>query len=160
MLKPRDLNLRQYFFPMQNVAANPEFDSDKEHGSQFGLETDLSIHFDDEHARYRFTLLLTMRSDDECDGCDNDPYTYEIAAVGIFDYYPSDGQRHSEDEITTIERDVTMMGCTVLLGAVRERFVEMTSRGPWGPCYLDTFNAMDFLSTQKPKASLPKQSTG
>lgn len=146
MLLPSDLELVRYFFPVQNVVAHPDpSDEGRLALSEYELKADLNWTFDDDLGRYKFTVLLVMRNHDELDEDEYGRYNYELVVVGIFGYSPENGEPVEEEWIPLMEEHAKVIACQVLFGAMRERLAELTSRGPWGPLFLDTFNASEFV---------------
>jgi len=126
------LRLESYFFTHQEAIANPEFlqNADKKPSIDIIVNGGI-IRLDDSNNGYRYGLTVHVELDKE--KSENSPYFFSITAFGIISIKP-DVQSYQ-----SIESLVETSGTQLLLGAIRERLADMTSRGPW------TFVQLDFI---------------
>lgn len=118
------VRLSRYFFPVQYVRANPEFDP-----NGVKNKANNSIHFSFSKVPNKendYGVEATIKLDE--DTSENPPYFFELLVVGFFSIVTTaDSNNENPEEIlkTTAPQ--------ILIGATRERLIELTSRGPWGP---------------------------
>jgi len=120
------LRLNNYFFTHQEAIANPEHKQGKEH--------ELKMHFDVTAVVSKinegdsFSLEVTTAINTEISI--NPSYFIKISAFGIIDV--TQDLDHKE-----VESLLKLSGSQVLIGAIRERILELTSRGPWPSICMD-----------------------
>lgn len=115
------LQLERYFFPHQEVIANPDYIVD---GRKDGSKLKSEVNIDSiEGKKGAFAVEVTISLDKETS--DNPAYFFRIQAYGLFndvsDLPREDAQAFAETA-----------GVAILVGAIRERLADMTCRGPWG----------------------------
>jgi preprotein translocase subunit SecB len=113
--------LDRYFFPYQEVRANPEHDAN-ENWSGTKVKANVNCFPVDEGVN-TFAVELVVSSDDE--SSENPPYFFNIQVFGYLVV-------ESEIELATAQRIAEATGTTVLVGAIREHLASLTARGPWG----------------------------
>jgi preprotein translocase subunit SecB len=119
------LQLERYFFPHQEVRANPDYHSDgRPEGSGFQTKVTISPI---ENCPGAFAIEAEIVLDESVSG--NQPYFFKIIVFGIF-HVAGELPREIAQQI------LASSGVNLLVGAARERLAEMTSRGPWGPFFL------------------------
>ncbi len=119
---PSSLQLDELFFPLQDVRANPLHD-------QQGDRTGTVINFAQQVQKIegqpgRYAVSLAVNSDNE--NSKNPPYTFSIEAYAVITL------RDAIVDAATEPAVVLAAGMPVLVGALRERVAELTSRAPWG----------------------------
>ena len=107
MLSPENLDLVRYFFPVQSVSANPNYDAESEMGGQYSLSTDFNHSRDPDTNINRITVVISVETDDDCEGCDNDPYIFELAVVGYFEYQTPTTDTPSKEQDSKHIRDAS-----------------------------------------------------
>lgn len=119
------LRLERYFYTDQQVTANPNFlDSSTPH-IDFLVEAS-AVRITDQTGKYGVTAKISLNQEKSF----NSPYFFSLSAFGIICI-----KEHSE--IAAAEAQIEASGAQLLIGAIRERLAEMTSRGPWGIIHLD-----------------------
>jgi hypothetical protein len=115
------LRLEELFFPVQEVHANPEHDIKGERvGTSlkhvFGVQP-----IENQPGLFGAELMV------ECDreSSRNPPYFFQLRAYALIRV------EHGVD-VAASQQIATTTGFSVLVGAARERLLELTSRAPWG----------------------------
>ena len=125
-MNPSKLQLDQYYFPHQEVRANPNHDpsTSKKVGS-----VKFHVHCGKLPSGTHQHYAEIVAEADEVSGI-NSAYFFRIQAFGLFT---------ADDSLTLDEAKalVSIYGVQVLLGAIRDHLVSLTSRGPWGSFYLN-----------------------
>jgi len=121
MDKPLSLQLEELFFPVQEVRANPEHDTQ---GDRTGtnLRQSFSVQaVEGQAGLYGVELLI------ECDrdASRNPPYFFQLHVFALV-------RVEAALDPAAVQGIVTTTGFSVLVGAARERLLELTSRAPWG----------------------------
>lgn len=119
--------LERYFYPRQEVRANPLHDKSQE--TKTASEIVFEIGKDPGIPR---ALNVTCRLTIDLASSVNPPYDFALEVFGIF---IGDRDIQDSDKIKLAHFEVP-----ALVGAIRERLAEMTSRAPWGPLTLDITN--------------------
>lgn len=121
------LQLDELFFPVQEVRANPEHDPN-------GLRTDTQVNqsvnafaIDEAAGRYGVTLEISTNRETSV----NPPYFFVLHAYAAMRADP-------QLDVATRQFMVQANGQTILVGAARERLLDLSSRGPWGRALLGT----------------------
>lgn len=121
------LQLEELFFPVQEVRANAAHSPQGEmHGTTIKQAFDLLVL---DASTNGYGLLLDISSDD--DKSVNPPYQFRLQAYARFVV------AQTVDPVTA-QAMVQANGALVLVGALRERLLELTSRAPWGRFLLGT----------------------
>jgi hypothetical protein len=121
MGNPSPLQLEEIFFPLQEVKANPEHNPS---GERSGTRLKQSFQTKPiEDRKNVWAADLIIESDQEASI--NPPYLFKLHAFALIRIDPS-----IEPEASKILVDKTAL--SVLVGATRERLIELTSRAPWG----------------------------
>lgn len=119
------VQLDRYFFPHQEVVANPEHDpGGVRNGSKISVHVGAAPIAGQSNT---YAVEVTLSLDDE--KSINPPYRFTLHAFGIWtttDDVPADSAPSM----------ATATGVPILIGAAREHLAAMTSRGPWGPFIL------------------------
>lgn len=121
------LQLERYFFTEQNISANPEFNIDTEKNPTH-LEYLISYDFSKSDNSDYF-ISSEVRLDPE--KSTNPSYFFNISVFGVISIRD---KSITEDQINKI---LQTSGAQLIIGAIRERLAEMSSRGPWGMINLD-----------------------
>ncbi len=121
------LQLDEMFFPVQEVRANPEHDPN-------GLRTDTQVNqsvnafaIDEAAGRYGVTLEISTNRETSV----NPPYFFVLHAYAAMRVDPP-------LDAATRQSMVHANGQTILVGAARERLLDLSARGPWGRFLLGT----------------------
>lgn len=121
------LQLEDIFFPIQEVRALAEHDPQGELRGTHILQT---IEFQElDLATGRYGVVLEMAMDEEKSL--NPPYSFRLQAFASFVINP-------EIDPVSAQALVQANGVMILVGAMRERLLELTSRAPWGRFLLNT----------------------
>jgi hypothetical protein len=121
------LQLEDIFFPLQEVRALAEHDPQ---GELRGTHIIQSIEFQVlDAAAGRYGVVLDMTIDEE--KSHNPPYCFRLQAFASFFISP-------EIDPISAQALVQTNGVMILIGAMRERLLELTSRAPWGRFLLNT----------------------
>lgn len=122
-MKPHPVELMNYFFPEQNVRANPRHDPEKDTVMVSKVHHNLTRLPIEGETRYACDLTLELDEEES----ENPSYFYSIQAYGIFAITDHDFDEQNADH------QVLLTATQILTGVTRERVAEVTSRGPWGP---------------------------
>lgn len=126
------LQVEDFFFPEQRVLANPQFDHN---GNKQG--TVLNVHAKVKDlsgdAGKKFGVDLVVETDDE--KSDNPSYSFRLHGFLIFAV--ADGMA---SEAEKWRETAKVNGVMMIVGAMRERLADLTSRGPWGKFILPAIN--------------------
>jgi hypothetical protein len=128
------VQLEELFFPVQEVRANPEYDPN---GNLSDTQVDRSINvwaLDEAADRYGVTLEIAIDKETSV----NPPYFFALHAYATMRADP-------RLDAATRQSSVRADGQTILLGAARERLLDLTARGPWGRFLLGTTSSADDL---------------
>lgn len=118
------LQLKEYFFPIVNVTADPHYDSENPVWPDVSLNVQLNK--DEKTDLYQVAVEINAASTDEEKIA---PYAIELLAVGAFTVHP---------EWDNIEKLLKVTGASILYSAAREFIITITSRGPWPAYHLPT----------------------
>src|SRR5262249_53596818 len=80
----------------------------------------------------RYAIDISVQSDP--DNSKNPPYTFMLHAHALFAIGEAGVDAAAESAL------ITTAGAMVLIGAIRERLAELTSRAPWGRFLLNVVN--------------------
>lgn len=125
-MNPAKLQLNQYYFPHQEVRANPAHDpSGFKNGAVVNFALNAGILSANTHQHYVEIIAEVDES-----ASTNPAYFFKIQAFGLFT---------TDDSLTQDEAKalVAAHGSQVLIGSIRDHLVSLTSRGPWGSIYLN-----------------------
>lgn len=113
------LQLKSYFFTHQEVVANPDHIEDPESKHQFDYRFQTHINkIDDDEYGVQLAVSLDRESND------NPAYFFTLSVFAIVQI---------QAKLDESQADVLIKASCVpvLIGVIRERLSEMTSRGPW-----------------------------
>ena len=118
---PFPLRLEELFFPIQEVRANPDHDPQGERtGTNLKQSFNVQV-IDGQPGLYGVEMLV------ECDRetSRNPPYFFQLQVYALM---------RSEGALdpATAQTLAASTSFSVLVGAARERLLELTSRAPWG----------------------------
>lgn len=133
------LQLEQYFFPHQEVRANPSYDPS---GNRSGTHTAAKFNISRVEDRPNVVIVECILSLDESTS-ENPIYFFKLHVFGLFvapDETPQDVMAGS----------AATMAIPMLIGAARERLAELTARAPWGPLLLGTIPIQIATSSDSP----------
>ncbi len=135
------LQLEDIFFPIQEVRAIAEHDPAGElRGTQITQSFEFQVL---DQARQRYGVVLEISIDEEKSV--NPPYSFKLQAFANFSV------ESSLDPVSALAL-IQANGAMILVGAVRERLLELTSRAPWGRFMLNTL-PIQFLQHPLPAAT-------
>ena len=118
MLTAAPLELKKYFFPYVQVAADAEYaPSGKEIMPNFEVKT--SVDYDETNHVYQVVLEIIAEPEDEKSKI---PYSINLIAVGLFTV---------NEKFADPKRLLRITGASMLYSAAREFIITVTSRGPW-----------------------------
>lgn len=129
-LQINEVQIDKYFFISQEIEANTEHDPSEE----LDILTDVTESFHDIKTRESFAVELSISSNS--DKSTNLPYHFKIRAFGFFTI--------TADEFEDDKAAITcaILGREILMGAIRERLVSLSSRGPWNPICLSIYEVL------------------
>lgn len=118
------LRLERYFFPVQQVEANPKYDPQavQKHGTTMDFKISPLIGRADAYG-----AELNLSSDP---ASENPSYTFNLTAFAVLRVEEST----PEPQRSTMAGQI---GVQMLVGVARERLAELTARGPWPTVMLD-----------------------
>ncbi len=131
------LQLERYFFTHQEVRANPAYD---QAGDRRGTHilTDHKVNKLEEKGFYAVEFSVW----DDQQNSVNQPYFFKLSVFGVFTIT-------SDIPDETSVALVGTAGLQLMIGVVRERLAELTSRGPWATLHLNVISMMSALDTDK-----------
>lgn len=118
---PFPLRLEELFFPIQEVRANPEHNPQGER-SGTNLKQSFNIQAIDGQPG-TFGVEMVVECDRETSV--NPPYFFQLQVYAIM-------RLEAVLEPAAAHGLVASTGFSVVVGAARERLIELTSRAPWG----------------------------
>lgn len=143
------LRLENYFFPHQEVRANPTYDP---RGDRRGSHTNTAFAIlpveDRENA---FAVEVQIALDEE--KSINPPYFFTMHAFGVFSI-----DQEIETSAASPANIGGVQGAQILIGAIREHLATMTARGPWDVFLLAPVPIQVEVSSAP--SQQPSQSTG
>ena len=125
MITKAPIDLKTYFFPYVQVAADPECnpDADEIHPD---IQVKQTVDPDEDNGLYQVTLAITVSPGGEEEKV---PYSIDLVAVGLFSV-----DKGIDDPV----RMLKMNGSSMLYSAAREFIITITARGPWPQFSLPT----------------------
>ncbi len=134
--------LENYFFPHQEVRANPAHDLN---GSRLGSRLSSSFNIVAIEGRPDAVGVEASIALDESQS-ENPPYFFTISAFGILT---------TDLEMTDqLRAQAAGLGINLLIGAMRERLATLTARAPWGVFVFGPI-PLNFLGTPTASGSEP-----
>lgn len=126
------LHLDKYFFPVAQSVADPDF-GEKGNGRVPEFIPEITVNFNppDKGNIYQLALEIDVQPDDEDHLL---PYNVHLVAIGMFRVAPG-----WDDPVKMI----LVNGTSILYSAARELIITITSRGPWAPLILPTYNFLE-----------------
>ncbi|MEO6185034.1 MAG: hypothetical protein ABIP38_00160 [Steroidobacteraceae bacterium] len=124
------LQLEELLFPVLEMRTNTNHDQKGDRAGtmlQYGQQLQ---RLDGEAVRYG--LMVSVRNDDEKSR--NAPYNFMVEAYGIL--LVTESTLDAEAEAAA----VTANGLAIVMGAIRERLADLTSRAPWGRFLINAVN--------------------
>ncbi|MET0280400.1 MAG: hypothetical protein ABW278_04650 [Steroidobacteraceae bacterium] len=116
------LMIDQLLFPIVELRTNGKHD---QQGNLSGTQLQYGHQVQKlDNAPGKYALILSVRSDN--DKSVNAPYDFSIEAYAIFIV------QQGTDEGDANSKFVLHNGLPVVMGAIRERLADITSRAPWG----------------------------
>jgi len=127
MLAAPPLELKKYFFPYVQIAADAEYEpSEKEITPNFEVKT--SLEHDEANHVYQVVIEIVAEPEDEESRI---PYSIHLIAVGLFTV---------NSEFPEPEKLLRITGASMLYSAAREFVITVTSRGPWPHVIIPTIS--------------------
>lgn len=124
------LQMLNHFFVMTSVIADQSAMKDSNEGKPFGYKFDLDVkHSRNPEKPGEHQVQLTVKTSEHPGHAKG--YDVVVAVVGFFqavEGYPED----------KIDEMISVLGPTLLYGAIREYLYTVTLRGPFPPIYLPT----------------------
>jgi len=121
MDKPFPLQLDEVFFPVQEVRANPEHDPTGDRtGTRIKHVFNVQL-VEGQPGVWGAELLIECDRDESL----NPPYFFNLQAFAMV-------RVDQQLDLATAQSLATTTCFSVLIGATRERLLELTSRAPWG----------------------------
>lgn len=125
MPDPNPVTVVNYFFTEQSVYAVKTFDPNDD-STELKSSTDVVIGEIQGTEEKRFYCEVTVSSDEESV---NPSYNYHLKAYGVFKVDKEDFVIKDHIGPGGVCHNTAVV---MLLGAIRERLVDLTARGPWG----------------------------
>lgn len=126
-MKPIPVSLERYFFTTQSVIANPDHDINNEFTKfHLKIENNLSL-LPEQNNRYGIEVTVTLDKENS----NNAPYDVNVTAFGVIQVIDDKTDQNEIDYLLKIS------GPQMMIGVIRERIAEMTSRGPWPTAHLN-----------------------
>ena len=120
------LLLNNYFFTHQEAIANPEHKQGEKHESKMHFDINAVVSTIEEGNTYTLEVTTVINAEKSV----NPSYFIKISVFGIIDVT----QDLVSEEIETL---LNTSGSQILIGAIRERIADLTSRGPWPTSFID-----------------------
>lgn len=115
------LQLEELLFPLQEVRSNQSHDPAGDRaGTQLEFGQQLQ-KMEDQPGRY--VLMVSVKTNNETSK--NAPYQFSIEAYAVLNVKDAADQAAEQAMITA-------NGFPMIMGAIRERIAQLTSRAPWG----------------------------
>jgi len=126
-MKPIPVLLERYFFTTQSVIANP--DHEINNGStKFHLKIDNNFtSLPEQNNRYGIEVTVSLDKENS----NNAPYDVTVTAFGVIQVIDAQIEQNEIDYLLKVSAPQMM------IGVIRERIAEMTSRGPWPTAHLN-----------------------
>jgi hypothetical protein len=116
------VRLDELFFPVQEIRAVPQHNPQGDRaGTQLKI-TQGAQRIEGRERRYGFNVAL--QSDDE--NSVNPPYVFRVEAYAVLSVLNS--SLDGDAELAW----VSQVAVSIVIGAIRERLADLTSRAPWG----------------------------
>lgn len=125
MLITPPLELKKYFFPFVQVAADAEYEP-TESEIELNLEIKTSIEPDESNHIFQVVLEIIAEPEDEKNKI---PYSIHLITIGLFTV---------DEKFPDKEKLLRVTGASMLYSAAREFIITITSRGPWSPVIIPT----------------------
>ena len=126
-MKPIPVSLERYFFTVQSVIANPDHDANNA-ATRVHLKIENSLSPVPQQ-KDRFGIEVSVSLDKE--NSNNAPYDIRVTAFGIIKIIDGETGQNEIDYLLKVA------GAQMMIGIIRERIAEMTSRGPWPITHLN-----------------------
>lgn len=139
------VRLDDLFFPVQHVAALPNHEPGGERaGTDFQLSHEIERVENDEGKEF---LAVKVRVKNNSEKSVNAPYDFDVEAYAVL---------HIDNWTGNVKerRVAETVGLQIVVGAIRERLADLTSRAPWGRFLL---NAMAVKAIVKNGEEAPEQ---
>jgi preprotein translocase subunit SecB len=115
------LQLEELLFPLQEVRSNQAHDVN---GDRAGTQLDFGQQIQKmEGQPGRYVLMVSVKTNNETSK--NPPYQFAIEAYAVLSV------KGAADEAAE-QLMITSNGFPMIMGAIRERLAQLTSRAPWG----------------------------
>lgn len=126
-MQPFPVSLERYFFTTQLVIANPDHDINND-STKFHLkiESNLSV-LPEQIGRYGVEVTVSLDKENS----NNPPYDVTVTAFGVIQIIDDKIDQNAIDYLLQVS------GPQLMIGVIRERIAEMTSRGPWPTTHLN-----------------------
>ncbi|MEY8241473.1 MAG: hypothetical protein RPT25_14105 [Cycloclasticus sp.] len=142
--------LCDYFFTNQTVKANPHYVNEEDDCSKSTLELKVELEIDPENSNI-FLAQATVMSEKDIILKDRPDCSYEfyLAAFGRFEFVGIEEELNLRGK--SLEYHAGLTCVQILIGAIRERLADLTSRGPWDKISIQTVG-INRLHSQVEKA--------
>lgn len=124
-MNPNQFRLERYFFPVQEVRANPAHILGEESYTALTFQPN-SINIEKRSDAIGVEVVIGI---DEARS-KNPPYFFNLTVFALISSV--DGKLPHE-----LQNAAATIGIQLLIGGLRERIAELTSRGPWPPLTVD-----------------------
>lgn len=126
-MKPIPVSLERYFFTTQSVIANPDHDINNGFTKfHLKIENNLSL-LSEQNNRYGIEVTVSLDKENS----NNAPYDVNVTAFGVIQVIDDKTDQNEIDYLLKVS------GPQMMIGVIRERIAEMTSRGPWPTAHLN-----------------------
>ncbi len=126
-MNPIPVSLERYFFTTQSIIANPDHDINNA-STKFYLKIDSNFSvLPQQNNRYGVEVTVSLDKENSI----NPPYDVIVTAFGVIQVTD---ERIDPNQIDYL---LKVSGHQMMIGVIRERIAEMTSRGPWPTTHLN-----------------------
>lgn len=127
-----------YFFTNQTVKANPHYEPDDSNEcSDVSLNLEVELTRSEENPNIFFAQAkVSSDKDIIAKGDSMSRYEFEVTAFGRFEFIGVEENLDLRDQSLAYHAGLTCV--QLLIGAARERIMELTSRGPWEKVCIQT----------------------
>lgn len=133
------LQLKEYFFPYVEVAADPSITDENDGGkSNFLVKVD-TTKIEGEENEFQVSLQIISRPESEEK---KQYYAIKLITVGFFQVKPDWPDK---------EKLLKVTGASMLYSSAREFLITITARGPWGAIMLPTASFLKIYEEERKK---------
>jgi len=121
------MRLERYFFPIQELSANPKHQPDGVLNGSNIISQHIAYPLEERNDAFGVEFSISLDAQNSV----NPPYNFHLSIFGVF-------VKDTPGDPAPSPREV-QIALDLLIGATRERLADLTSRAPWGPFYFQPF---------------------